>query len=290
MGLCIGFVPTMGYLHEGHTSLMEKARMSNDIVVASIFVNPTQFGVGEDFEQYPRDEQADIGKCEQFSVDAVFIPSQQEMYPPGDTTLVTVGPMSKVLCGKYRPGHFDGVTTIMAKLLSLVGACTCYMGKKDAQQIVIVTKMVRELSIDAEILGCSTIREDTGLALSSRNSYLSQDQRETAHELSAQLEIIAREIELRNEDFVETLKRARNELSRAGFDVQYCDFVSRDTLETTTTLSEGSYLLCGAGIVGSTRLIDNFFIDITPEGDIVVDRGIKKSHLHQGSAMEATRV
>ena len=185
MGHQIGFVPTMGYLHEGHYSLMKAAKVQSDYVVVSIFVNPTQFGPNEDLSAYPRDLERDLMGCEAEGVDLVFAPEVIEMYPEGySTTVECEGNITKVLCGASRPSHFKGVTSVVAKLFNMVAPDVAYFGQKDAQQVAVIEKMVRELNFDVEIVACPIVREIDGLAMSSRNVYLSKAQRQEALVLS----------------------------------------------------------------------------------------------------------
>jgi pantoate--beta-alanine ligase len=183
----IGFVPTMGALHEGHASLVRKAREECRSMVASVFVNPTQFGPSEDFTKYPRDEQADLGMLEELGVELAFLPSVEEMYPPGVTTSVEVGRVGELLEGAYRPGHFKGVATVVATLFNLVQPDRAYFGQKDGQQSVVIRRMVRDLAIPVDVVVCPTVREADGLAMSSRNRYLTAEEREQAPALNRAL-------------------------------------------------------------------------------------------------------
>ena len=191
----VGLVPTMGFLHAGHRSLVEHARSENDLVVVSIFVNPLQFNPGEDFDDYPRDLDHDLAVCAQAGADIAFAPAQQEMYPEPVVTSVRVGPLTDVLCGASRPGHFDGVATVVAKLFSIVGECSAYFGEKDFQQLTIVERMAKDLSLPVRVVGCPTVREPDGLALSSRNAYLSAAERAQAPVLRRALEAGAAVVE-----------------------------------------------------------------------------------------------
>ncbi len=185
--LRVGFVPTMGFLHEGHASLLEAARRSCDIVVLSIFVNPLQFGPNEDFERYPRDEERDLAVAEQAGTDIVFLPQVAEMYPQPIKTMVSVREVTTRLCGASRPGHFDGVATVVAKLFHIVQPDAAFFGMKDAQQVAVIEQMVLDLNLPVEIVPCPTIREADGLAKSSRNVYLNEEERKQATVLSAAL-------------------------------------------------------------------------------------------------------
>ena len=184
----VALVPTMGYLHEGHASLLRKARAENDLVVLSIFENPIQFGPNEDFERYPRDPEKDLALAEREGVDFVFLPTVEEMYPEPTRTHIKVDGLTDVLCGASRPGHFDGVTTVVGKLFHIVQPDRAYFGQKDAQQVAVITRMVEDLNFDIEVIPCPIVREADGLALSSRNVYLSPEERQAALVLSRSLE------------------------------------------------------------------------------------------------------
>ena len=173
----VGFVPTMGYFHDGHRSLMRAARAADDLVVVSLFVNPTQFGAGEDLSRYPRDPEGDAAIAAAEGVDVLFLPEVEEVYPEGARTTVHVEGLTDNLCGASRPGHFDGVTTVVAKLFSMVGPCRAYFGRKDAQQLAVIRRMTADLNFPVEVVGCPLVREADGLAMSSRNAYLAPDGR-----------------------------------------------------------------------------------------------------------------
>jgi pantoate--beta-alanine ligase len=181
----LGLVPTMGYLHDGHRSLMRRARQECASVAVSIFVNPTQFGPHEDFERYPRDEERDLAICREEGVDLVLLPTVEEMYPPGGTTVVSVGDLSRILEGAARPGHFDGVATVVTKLFAIAWPDRAYFGEKDAQQLLVIRRLARDLRFPVEVVGCPIVREPDGLALSSRNVYLSPEERAQALSSSA---------------------------------------------------------------------------------------------------------
>lgn len=253
----IGFIPTMGALHEGHLSLVELARARDDVVVVSIFVNPTQFGPTEDFANYPRDESRDLQLAEAAGVDVVFLPPVEEMYPSGATTRITVGPLATIVEGADRPGHFDGVCTIVAKLFHIVAPTRAYFGQKDAQQVAVIKKVVADLDFPVEIVVGSTVRESDGLALSSRNRYLSVDERRRASALHSAL--MAGRATLRTEG-PEAAEKAMWELLVAR-DLQpsYARVVDPDTFAPVT--DEGPALLVIAAHLGKTRLIDNLFIE-----------------------------
>lgn len=179
-GASIGFVPTMGFLHQGHLSLMERARRENDFLVISIFVNPLQFGRGEDLDRYPRDREGDLAKARKVGCDLVFFPEEKTLYPPGFTTYVQVEGLSSVLCGVSRPTHFRGVATVVNKLFNLVQPDRAYFGQKDAQQAILIKRMVADLNMNLEVVVCPTVREEDGLAMSSRNNYLTPQERRAA--------------------------------------------------------------------------------------------------------------
>ncbi|MGD0766071.1 MAG: pantoate--beta-alanine ligase [Dehalococcoidia bacterium] len=256
----VGFVPTMGYLHEGHLSLVRRARAENDVVVASIFVNPVQFGPGEDYDKYPRDTQRDLALLQQENVDIVFIPSAPEMYPEGFGTYVQLNGVSEVLEGACRPGHFRGVATIVLKLLNAVQPDRAYFGQKDAQQVVVIRKMVHDLNMGVEIVACPTVRETGGLAMSSRNVYLSPDERRAALILFRCLSLVER---LHRQGERETSKlRGRLELLVSREPLAEEDYISIADPQTLQELDviEGPALISLAIRIGETRLIDNITV------------------------------
>jgi len=257
-GKTIGFVPTMGFLHEGHLSLMRQARAENDIVIISIFVNPTQFGPQEDYDAYPRDLTRDCNLVMEISVDAVFAPSVREMYREGYNTFVEVeGTLTQRLCGASRPGHFRGVTTVVAKLFNLVKPHRAYFGQKDAQQLIVIQRMVNDLNFAIEIVPMPTIREHDGLAMSSRNKNLNKEERQSALVLYKSLNLAmdmintgerdAAKIRTKMQRLIETEKKAK---------IDYISLVDAHTLEELTTLT-GEILIALAVFIGNTRLIDN---------------------------------
>lgn len=259
----IGFVPTMGYLHEGHLSLIKEARDENDVVVVSIFVNPTQFGPGEDLESYPRDLDRDSKLVENVGADFLFIPSVPEMYPKGYETFVEVeGDITKRLCGKSREGHFKGVTSVVSKLFNIVKPDKAYFGQKDAQQVAVIEKMVRDLNFDIDIIPCPIVREDDGLALSSRNSYLDPRQRKDATILYKSLSKAKEMIENGEKD-AETVKNfIINTIKTVEYaEIDYVDIVSAETLESINTL-KGDVLVAIAVKIGKPRLIDNIRLEV----------------------------
>jgi len=262
-GKSIGFVPTMGYLHEGHLSLMKCARKENDVVVISIFVNPTQFVPGEDYERYPRDEEGDIKKAKEVGVDIVFIPDVKDMYPDGYSTYVEEKVLSAGLCGARRPGHFKGVTTIVAKLFNIVKPHRAYFGKKDYQQLRVIERMARDLNFDIEIIGCPIVREPDGLAMSSRNVYLSQEERKSALCLYKSL-LLAQNMIKKGERNPAIIKKAMEEFILKHPHVKkidYIEIVDRYTLQPVDKLT-GNELIALAVFVGPARLIDNMEVSL----------------------------
>jgi pantoate--beta-alanine ligase len=262
-GKSVGFVPTMGYLHEGHRSLMRAARAQNDVVVVSIFVNPLQFGAGEDLERYPRDIEGDLAQCEDEDVDIVFTPSVEQMYPRGPSlTTVHVERLTADLCGAARPGHFDGVTTIVTKMFAIVGACRAYFGRKDAQQLAVVTRMAADLDLPVEVVGCPIVREADGLAMSSRNAYLTPQQRAAALVLPRALEAAATAIANGERDARQTMVIVQRVIaSEPLVALEYVD--ARDAHELTPLERiEGDVLIALAARVGETRLIDNATVSV----------------------------
>ena len=265
-GKIIGFVPTMGYLHEGHLSLIRIARKRCDLLVVSIFVNPTQFGPNEDLNSYPRDFERDSKLCEKEGVDVIFAPTAEEMYPDGYSTWVEVkGPVTEVLCGAFRPGHFRGVTTVVAKLFNIVQPHFAVFGQKDAQQLVVIKKMTRELNFPVEIVAAPTVREKDGLAMSSRNEYLNENERKVAPKIYQSL-ILAKNMLLRGERDTEKIKNEmRKFLENAKLiKVQYIDIVDADTLEPLKN-ARGRVMVALAAFLGKARLIDNIIVDLNKE-------------------------
>ncbi len=254
----VGFVPTMGALHQGHLSLLQKAREQNDTVIASIFVNPTQFLAGEDFEKYPRKLEADIEICERADIDALFLPQADDIYSGyEETTLHAPKTAGYLLEGYHRPGHFDGVLQVVLKLFNLTRPTRAYFGKKDAQQLLLIEQMTRELFLDIEIVPCDTVRDRDGLALSSRNAYLSQDERKLAHLIPDSLEEAFRAIISGKHDAKAIKDEILDELK--SLDVQYVEIVNRN-LERINRVEKGNTIVLLAVKVGSTRLIDNLWI------------------------------
>ncbi len=256
-GKKIGFVPTMGYLHEGHLSLVRRCRQENDVVVVSIFVNPTQFGPNEDYASYPRDLNRDLSMLQAENVDYVFVPSVEEMYPPQYSTYVVEESLSKYLCGKSRPTHFRGVCTVVTKLFNIVKPHRAYFGQKDAQQFRIIRRMVRDLNMDVEVIECPIVREPDGLAMSSRNVYLVGEERKQALALYQSLKI-AEQLYRAGERSAERIKEKMLE-HFAKFNlvrVDYVEIVDEETLQPVERL-EGKVLVAVAAWVGKARLIDN---------------------------------
>jgi pantoate--beta-alanine ligase len=256
-GATVGLVPTMGYLHEGHLSLVRRAREISDVVVVSIFVNPTQFGPGEDLDRYPRDLERDSRLAEQAGCDILFVPEADDMYPEGHATVVHVERLTERLCGAYRPGHFDGVCTVVAKLLNIVSPTVAVFGQKDGQQASVVERMVADLDMDARIELGPTVREPDGLAMSSRNVYLSAEEREDALSINRALARARDDFLSGRSDAGVALERIRETIeARPSARVQYVQAVDRKTLEDVSILGPGT-MIAVAAYVGSTRLIDN---------------------------------
>jgi pantoate--beta-alanine ligase len=252
----------MGALHDGHMSLIRACREQCGFVVVSIFVNPTQFGPNEDYERYPRNEPADLAACKRAGVDAVFLPSVKEMYPIQPTAMVTVGRLGEVLCGRSRPGHFAGVATVVAKLFHIVGPDKAFFGAKDFQQTVVVRRLIGDLDFPVEMVVCPTVREADGLALSSRNAYLSAEQRRQAAALSAAL-VVARDAIRRDHPSAETVITAmRQYLARHAPDgrIDYVQIVDPTDLSDVATTNR-PVLVALAVKFGSTRLIDNLLVE-----------------------------
>lgn len=261
-GETIGFVPTMGYLHEGHLSLIKKAKKQNDIVVVSVFVNPTQFAPHEDYDSYPRDIERDYRLAKQAGADLVFHPDVREIYPEGATTFVEVeGDITKKLCGASRPSHFKGVTTVVNILFNLVEPDKAYFGQKDAQQVIVLKKMVRDLHIPVEIIVCPIVREADGLAMSSRNTYLSDDERKQALILNQAL-YSAKERYTKGEKSVKALKGLVTQMiaTQPLAVIDYVEILDATTLDNIEEV-ERTALAAVAVKFGKTRLIDNVFLE-----------------------------
>ena len=257
-GLSVGLVPTMGYLHEGHKSLIERAVKENDRVVVSIFVNPTQFGPTEDLESYPRDLNADSILCEEAGAALIFAPEVSEMYAEDFTTYVNTSGVTAELCGKSRPIHFRGVCTVVNKLFNIAAPDRAYFGEKDAQQLAVIRRMVRDLNMNVDIVGCPIIREADGLAKSSRNTYLSPEERQAALVLSRAIKAgkaMVQSGEKDGEKVLDEMKRIISEEPLARID--YVEMVKWDTIEVHHRV-DGPVLVAIAVFIGKTRLIDNF--------------------------------
>jgi pantoate--beta-alanine ligase len=263
-GLSIGLVPTMGFLHEGHLSLLRAARAECDLVVMSLFVNPTQFGPGEDLDRYPRDEERDLRLAAEAGVDFVYAPPVEEVYPEGFATTVEVGgTLTAVLDGdpaRRGPGHFRGVTTVVAKLLGAVGPGVAYFGQKDAQQAAVIRRMVRDLELPVRIAVLPTVREPDGLAMSSRNAYLEPADRERAVALSRALGAV-RDAALAGTPLATAIAAGRAELAVAAIEPEYLEARDAETLAERSELGERPVLVAVAAQVGAARLIDNVLID-----------------------------
>ena len=258
----IGFVPTMGCLHEGHLSLIRIARQKADVVVVSIFVNPTQFGPGEDLDTYPRDFKRDEKLAEEAEADIIFYPSEKEMYPEGWFTYVSVEEITKTLCGVSRPDHFRGVTTICTKLFLAVKPHFAVFGQKDAQQAVVIRRMVRDLNFDMEVIVGPIVREEDGLAMSSRNKYFSPEERQDALSLNRSLKLaeeMVRKGEQKAKAIISTMKELIDSKERTRID--YISIVHSETLKPLERI-ENRALIALAVFVGKTRLIDNTIVEI----------------------------
>ncbi len=271
----VGFVPTMGYLHEGHASLMQRSVQENGLTVLSIFVNPLQFGPNEDLARYPRDEKRDVALAANCGVDIVFLPSVEEMYPDYPLlTTVSVSSVSEHLCGASRPGHFDGVATVVAKLFHIVQPDRAYFGLKDAQQVAVIAQMVKDLSIPVEIVPCPIVREQDGLALSSRNVYLSAEEREQSLALSQSLAKAEQWI-AEGATAKELAKKLAEDIRQApSADIDYVEIVDYPGMQPMTgdgPLSEykDNVLIALAVRFGRTRLIDNRIVHPTEAGDLL---------------------
>ncbi len=259
-GLTVGYVPTMGYLHEGHASLMKKSVEDNDKTVASIFVNPMQFGPTEDLEAYPRDLERDAALCEEIGVDLIFHPEVEEMYEDGFCSFVDMNGLTKGLCGKTRPTHFRGVCTVVNKFFNIVKPDRAYFGQKDAQQLAVIKRMVADLNMDLEIIGCPIVREEDGLAKSSRNTYLSSEEREAALCLSKSIflaESLVKDGETSAQVIKEKMTKVLEEEPLAKID--YVEAVDSLTIDAVDEVKEGT-LIAIAVYIGKTRLIDNTII------------------------------
>lgn len=267
-GASVGLVPTMGALHEGHASLVRLARSRTRFVAASVFVNPKQFGPREDLARYPRPIERDERLLEDLGCDLLFLPDARDLYSPDDRTRVTVAGLSETLCGASRPGHFDGVTLVVAKLLNIVAPDEAFFGQKDAQQAVIVQRMAADLDIPVRIVVGPTVRESDGLAMSSRNAYLSPEERRRAPALHAALEEARGRIEAGERASAPLAARIEERLRAAGFEVDYAAIVDGPTLRPLPEIA-GVVLVAAAARLGATRLIDNVALRV--EGRAVAE-------------------
>ena len=266
-GGTVGLVPTMGYFHVGHQSLMAAAVAAHDFVVVSSFVNPTQFAPHEDLAAYPRDPEGDAALAAATGVGMMFCPRVDEMYPDGPPkTTVHVAGLTEGMCGAARPTHFDGVTTVVAKLFSIVGPCRAYFGRKDAQQLAVVTRMAADLNLPVEVVGCPLVREADGLALSSRNAYLTSDERAAAPALYASLVAVAEAVRDGVRDAATALAIVRERVGAEPLlDLEYVEIRDAENLEPRATL-QGSFVVALAARVGRARLIDNVVIRVSAAG------------------------
>ncbi len=261
-GKSIGFVPTMGYLHEGHFSLVRQSMKENSLTVVSIFVNPIQFGPGEDFERYPRDMERDKRLLEKEGVHYLFFPSNDEMYPTGFKTFVEVAELGKKLCGKSRPGHFRGVTTVVLKLFNIVQPDRAYFGQKDAQQAIIIKKMVKDLNLDVDIVVMPIVREEDGLAMSSRNVYLNEEERKNATVLYKSLKEAEKMIKMGERDSEKIINRMREVImSYPKALIDYIEIVDTEELNPVNPI-KGKFLIALAVYIGKARLIDNMILEV----------------------------
>ncbi len=273
-GQSIGFVPTMGFLHEGHAALIRQSTARCDTTVVSVFVNPTQFGPGEDLARYPRDLERDQNLCLRLGVGTLFMPEPAEIYPTGFSTSIAVGPMGDALCGKFRPGHFRGVATVVTKLFNLVQPNLAFFGQKDLQQTSIIRRVVKDLNLPVDILVVPTVREADGLALSSRNAYLSRPGRERALGISRGL-LQAERLFKDGERDAGRLVAVVQEGLRSVDEIQYCEVVDPLTLDAMIHGINRPAALCVAAVVDGTRLIDNVLLSPTGDGSRFI------SHLDQ---------
>lgn len=258
-GYSIGFVPTMGYLHEGHISLIKKARQENDRVVVSVFVNPTQFGPNEDFDKYPRNFERDREICEKAGVDLLFAPSVPEMYPAKNLAFVNISELGEGLCGAKRPGHFQGVCTVVTKLFNIVLPDKAYFGEKDAQQLAIIRRMTKDLNFNIQIVPCPTVRDQDGLALSSRNAYLSEVERKAALVIPRSLQAARQAILSGERDAAQIIQLIREMITAEPLAaIDYIEVVDGETLKPVSRI-DGPVLVAVAVFIGKTRLIDNFW-------------------------------
>jgi pantoate--beta-alanine ligase len=265
-GETVGLVPTMGFFHEGHRSLMRAARADQDLVVTTIFVNPLQFG------GYPQDLAGDSVAAEAEGVDLLFVPSVPEMYPDPPLTAVHVAGLTEGLCGAARPTHFDGVTTVVTKLFSIVGPCTAYFGRKDYQQLLVIRRMAADLDLPVRVVGCPLVRESDGVAMSSRNAYLSAEERRRATGISAALRTAAAAVEHGERDAGRLRATVETEAARHGVTLEYAEVRSAEDLAPIDTL-DGDVVVAVAAQVGKARLIDNVTMQVA-DTEVSVDLGV----------------
>ena len=272
-GGTVGFVPTMGYFHDGHLALMRTARSHDDVVVVSRFVNPTQFGPGEDLEKYPRDPEGDARAAAEVGVDVLFTPSVEEMYPRQSLTSVKVDRITEGLCGRSRPHHFGGVATVVTKLFSIVGPCTAYFGKKDFQQLAVIRRMVEDLNLPVAVVGCSTVREIDGLAMSSRNAYLDRRERQAATVLFRALELALKTV-MSGERDPAAIREVAVDLigTEPQAELDYAEVVRADDLSPVAQIERDvEHVIALAASVGKTRLIDNATFTVHDKGKYTLD-------------------
>jgi pantoate--beta-alanine ligase len=261
-GNSISFVPTMGALHEGHLSLIREAKSHADKVVVSIFVNPEQFGPNEDFDTYPRETESDLQKCRDEGVSVVFLPDRKEIYPEKKYLSIHIDELHKHMCGASRPGFFEGILLVVNKLFNIVDPDLAVFGQKDVQQFIILSRMVQEFNHNVEMVMVPISRANDGLALSSRNAYLSSEEREVAPSLFRSLTYIERQIKEGIDTPDLLIEHQKSELEAKGFKIDYLNVFSRKTLKPVNTLQrDDAYILAGAAWLGKTRLIDNILID-----------------------------
>ncbi len=261
-GRTVGFVPTMGYLHEGHLSLVRKARQEAGMVVVSIYVNPMQFAAGEDFLDYPKDIERDVLLAKREAADVIFFPGEADVYPQGFSTYVEVEGLTSGLCGSSRPGHFRGVATVVAKLFNMVQPDTAYFGQKDAQQALVIKRMTRDLNFSVEIKMLPTVREEDGLAMSSRNTYLSPEERKVAPLLYKSLQMAAEKLKMGERQRESVIGAVIEMLGKERkIQIDYVDIVSTADLKPVTPL-QGEILIALAVKLGRTRLIDNIIVGV----------------------------
>ena len=266
-GKRIGLVPTMGFLHDGHLTLVRESVAACDVTVVSIFVNPTQFGENEDLSSYPRDTERDLTLCESAGADLIFMPPVSEVYPEGSQTYVEPGPLAEPLCGTFRPGHFRGVATVVAKLFNMVQPDRAYFGRKDFQQTVVVRRMVRDLDMPVDVVAIDTVREQDGVAMSSRNAYLGEEERARARCIFQGLFAAQWAFDNGERQSGRLVDLAREPMS-AMDSLQYLEIVDAETLQSVNGTIDRPVAICVAGYIGKTRLIDNVVL-APSEADLV---------------------